>query len=221
ARAEALAQFGYTPTIWETPHYISDANTYLTAKNSGFTFFTESDTKLFPNQRGYLNKSNGNLWNIPETAFDFPEDAASIAALEPVKKDHILPRLARLNAPYYIFYHNNLDAQLNSLSNIVAKANTYNMWFPGMEEFGNFWLQREQAALATIHDTQLQKISATVSNSFEGLTLAVRLPDGFHAADVAINGTPSVAAQKTVDGVTFLYPVLPGGSSASADISYR
>ena len=221
AREETGTQFTYTPTIWETPHYISNSNTYVAAKNSGFTFFTESDTKLFPNQRGYLNKSNGNLWNIPETAFDFPEDAASIAALEPIKKDHILPRLARLHAPYYIFYHNNLDAQLQSLENIVAKAQTYNMWYPGMEKFGNFWLQREQAAVATIHDAQLQKISATVSNSFNGLTLAVRLPNGFHAADVAINGTPSGATQKTVDGVTFLYPVLPEGSNASVDISYR
>jgi len=220
AFAESATQFDYTPTIWETPHYTSNTDTYLAAANSGFKYFTESDTKLFPNYRGYLNKSNGNLLNIPETAFDFPEDAISIAQLEPIKKDHILPRLIRLHAPYYIFYHNNLDAQLNSLKAITDKAKTHDLWYPSLEEYGDFWKEKEHVTLTTLHNPESKTITATVQNSFDGLTLGIRMPNNIQPTQVLINGTLQNAKQEMVDGVLYVYPVLPAQNVASVEISY-
>ena len=59
ARAEMAAQFNYTPLVWETPHYAGNSDTYKAASESGFQFFTESDTMIFPNYFGYLNVAQG------------------------------------------------------------------------------------------------------------------------------------------------------------------
>jgi hypothetical protein len=220
ARAEMAAQFSYTPLIWETPHYAGNQDTYRAAAESGFLFFTESDTMLFPNYFGYLNIAQGLIMNIPETGFDFRDNPAQIALMEPVKKDHILPRLVRLNGPYYIFYHNTNLIQYQSLVNVIKKARTYDLWYPSLEEFGQFWKSRNSVAVLGDIDPALKKMTANVANPFAGLTLTFRLPDGASPGSVFINGSPAASINKGVDGVQLIYVVLPAGTAATVEVNY-
>ena len=71
--------------------------------------------------------------SLPETGFDFQDTQTQIDLFEPIKKNHILPRMVRLNAPYYIFYHNTNYEQYKSLLNVITKAGTYDLWFPSLE----------------------------------------------------------------------------------------
>jgi hypothetical protein len=212
ARAEMAARFGYTPRIWETPHYAGNPDTYRAAAESGFEFFTESDTMLFPNRFGYLNLAQGLIMSLPETAFDFRDTPDLIAQMEPIKKDHILPRLVRLNAPYYTFYHNsNLD-QYQSLLRVISKARSYDLWYPSLEEFGLFWKNKETVTVSSDIDPGLKKMTAQVGGVFAGLTLVFRLPDGAAPGTVSIDGSPAVSTNKVVDGVQLVYVVLPAGT---------
>jgi hypothetical protein len=221
ARAEMAAQFNYTPLIWETPHYSGNETTYTAANDSGFQFFTESDTMLFPNYFGYRNRAQGLILSLPETAFDFRDTPALIAQMEPIKKDHILPRLVRLNAPYYTFYHNTSQEQYQSLLNVINKARTYNLWYPSLEEFGLFWKNRENALVSGWVDEELRKMTADVSGSFAGLTLTFRLPNGAVPGAVFINGAPAVSTSKQVEGVHLVYVVLPAGTTAQVEVHYK
>jgi len=221
ARAEMAAQFNYTPLIWETPHYAGNQDTYRAAAESGFQFFTESDTMLYPNKFGYLNLAQGLIMNIPETAFDFQDNPTLIALMEPIKKDNILPRLVRLNAPYYTFYHNTNFEQYKSLVNVINKARTYDLWYPSVEEFGLFWKSRDQASVSADVDPFLKKITAGVNNVFEGLTLTFRLPDGASPGTVVINGSPAGSINKMVGGVPLVYVVLPAGTAAVVEVNYK
>lgn len=221
ARAEMAAQFNYTPLIWETPHYAGNQDTYRAAAESGFQFFTESDTMLFPNTFGYRNLARGLIMSLPETAFDFQDPPEQIAHMEPIKKDFILPRLVRLNAPYYTFYHNTNQEQYQSLLNVINKARDYNLWYPSLEEFGRFWKTRENALASGGVDEELRKMTAQVSNSFAGLTLAFRLPDGGAPGNVVVNGLPAVSTNRRVDGVQLVYVVLPAGTTAQVEVHYK
>ena len=220
ARAEMAAQFSYNPLIWETPHYAGNQDTYRAAAESGFLFFTESDTMLFPNYFGYLNLAQGLIMNIPETAFDFQDNPTLIAQMEPIKKDYILPRLVRLNSPYYTFFHNtNLD-QYKSLVTVINKARSYDLWYPSLEEFGLFWKSRNDVAVLGDIDPALKKMAASVTNAFAGLTLTFRLPDGALPESVFINGSPAGSINKGVDGVQLIYVVLPAGTAATVEVNY-
>jgi hypothetical protein len=221
ARAEMAAQFSYNPLIWETPHYAGNQDTYRAAAESGFLFFTESDTMLFPNYFGYLNLAQGLIMNIPETAFDFQDNPTLIAQMEPIKKDYILPRLVRLNSPYYTFFHNtNLD-QYMSLVNVINKARTYDLWYPSLEEFGLFWKSKNSVAILGDIDPALKKMTASVSNSFAGFTLTFRLPDKALPGSVFINGSPAGSINKPADGVQSIYVVLPAGTAATVEVNYN
>ena len=102
--AEIARQWKMEPTIWETPHYTGDANTYRAALESGFLYFTEADTKLFPNRHGYLNRAAGRLLNIPETAFDYPDEPGATNKAGRLKQQRLLPRIARMNGLFLFFY---------------------------------------------------------------------------------------------------------------------
>jgi Uncharacterized protein conserved in bacteria (DUF2334) len=221
ARAEMAVQFNYTPLVWETPHYAGNQDTYRSAADSGFQFFTESDTMLYPNNFGYLNLAQGLIMNIPETAFDFQDDPTLIAQMEPIKKDYILPRLVRLNSPYYTFFHNtNLD-QYKSLVNVINKARTYDLWYPSLEEFGLFWKSRNNVAIISTIDPAPKKMTASVINAFTGFTLTFRLPDGASPGSVFINGTPATSLNKLVDGVQLMFVTLPTGMTATVEVNYN
>lgn len=221
ARVEMAAQFNYPPLIWETPHYSGNQDTYKAAADSGFQFFTESDTMLFPNYFGYLNRAQGLIMNIPETAFDFQDNPNLIAQMEPLKKDFILPRLVRLNAPYYTFYHNTNLAQYKSLVSVINKARTYDLWYPSAEEFGMFWKSRGNASVSDDFNPALKKITANLANAFAGLTLTFRLPEGASPGPVFINGLPVGSINKLVDGVQLVYVVLPAGTAATVEVNYN
>jgi len=217
---EAKKQFNYTPTTWETPHYISNKDTYLAAFNSNFTYFTESDTKLFPNYNGYQNLAQGLLLNVPETGFDFAEDAANITLKEPTKKI-ILSRTVRINGLYYVFYHNNIDQQYTSLQNMVTASKTYSMWYPSVEEYAKFWNDRDNATISSSIDKSKKKITANIANSFQGLTISVRMPDNTSLVNATVNGVLTATTTKTAGGVSRIYVIMPAGQNMALVVNYR
>ncbi len=176
---------------------------------------------LFPNTFGYQNLARGLIMSLPETAFDFQDTPEQIAHMEPIKKEFILPRLVRLNAPYYTFYHNTNQEQYQSLLNVINKARDYNLWYPSLEEFGQFWKTRETALVIADVDPVLKKITAQVTDSFAGLTLAFRLPDGAEPGNVVVNGLPAGSTDRLVDGVHLVFVVLPAGTTAQVEVHYK
>ena len=208
---EIYEKWGIKPTIWETPHYMSNSDTYKAARASGFLYFTESDTKLFPNRNGHLNRANGLLLNVPETAFYFPADAVTVKHSTLVKQKYLLPRLVRLNALFQVFYHNMSSHQHKALQNLLMTAQRFDLWKPNIEEYIQFWEFREQAKVEAYIDRNEHNIVIEVADSFDGLTLAIQLPDGRSPHQLNIDGQIADVKVRRLVGTWSLYPVLDKG----------
>lgn len=94
-----------------------------------------------------------------------------------------------MNAPYYTLYHNTNQDQYRSLVNVINQARTYDLWYPSLEEFGQFGKTRETVLVSA--DIDPAKMIAQVTNAFAGLSLTFRLPDGTAPGTVFINGSPA------------------------------
>jgi hypothetical protein len=220
AMAEVIRCWQITPTIWETPHYASDAHTYIAAAHSGFKYVSESDTKLFPNREGYLNRIGGLLLNIPETGFNYPLDPTEIRTSAIVKEEYILPRLARLRAPFNVFYHNSSLQQERALKNLLESSKALDLWKPNLEEFGTFWERRAQVEIVSRIDPIARQIKVAVNKSFPGFALSIRLPDGAAPRAVTIDGGQATAASRRVDTAWLIEPVMPTGQAHRLTIDY-
>ena len=209
AFAEVVAKWDLTPTIWETPHYISNADTFRAAYRTGFLYAVESDTKLFPNRDGYLNNVGGLMLNIPETGFDYPDTAEDIKASSILKQRYIMPRLVRMNGLFLMFYHNDSVMQYTALQNMLATVGRFDMWRPNVEEYAVFWEDRQRVEIDAQIDPIHRRIVANVARGFEGFALSIRLPDDTLPGPVTINGQVVQVAPEQVDGVWYVCPVLP------------
>lgn len=221
AFAEVAEKWGIKPTTWETPHYIGNADTFQAAYESGFLYFTESDTKLFPNRQGYLNYAQGLLLNIPETASYYPDDANKIKVTSLIKGNYILPRLVRLNGLFYVFYHNNSVCQQKALENTLVTATLFNFWKPSLEEYAKFWLDRELVEIRSQVDHVHEKFMVNVDNSFEGLTLSVRLPDNSVPGDIQIDDKTVEVLSRQIAGAWYVYPVLADAQKCRVVIDFK
>jgi len=220
AVADVVRHWQITPVIWETPHYSSDANTYIAAAQSGFKYLTESDTKLFPNREGYLNRVGGLLLNIPETGFNYPLDPTEIETSAILKQRYILPRLIRLRAPFNLFYHNSSPQQERALKNLLMSSRPLDLWKPNLEEFGSFWENRERVEVVSRINPIARQIVVQLNRSFPGFALSVRLPDDAAPNAVAVDGTPIKAAFRSVGDLWVIEPVMPPGPSHRVTIDY-
>jgi hypothetical protein len=221
AFAEIARQWRITPAIWETPHYSSNADTYAAAAQSGFKYLTESDTKLFPNREGYLNRVGGLLLNIPETGFNYPLDPNEIKTSGIVKQRYILPRLVRLRAPFNFFYHNSSLQQERALKNLLVSSRRLDLWKPNLEEFGAFWEKRARVEVMSRLDPIAGRIVVELNRSFPGFALSIRLPDGAAPKTVAVDDQPVTAASRRVGRVWVLEPVMPGLPAHRVTIDYE
>ncbi len=211
AYAEIEKHWGVKPVIWETPHYISNKDTFKAAHASGFHYFTESDTKIFPNWNGYQNNSNGLMLNIPETGAFFQLGTAEVKQKALIKQLYVLPRIVRMNALFLVFYHNLSSAMHRALDNVLVSSNNYNLWKPNMEQYANFWEQRKQVKIDVSIDRKRQQIHTLVQDSFEGFTLAIQLPAGKTPVSVTVDGHQREVKKRKISGAWILYPVLKDG----------
>ncbi|MEI7900218.1 MAG: DUF2334 domain-containing protein [bacterium] len=221
AFAEAARQWRIRPTVWETPHYIGNTNTARAASQSGFLYFTESDTKLFPNRDGYMGSACGLVLNIPETAFNYPKDPDEICRSGVIRQMHMLPRLVRINGLVYFFYHNMSVQQERALENLLTTARRYDLWKPGLETYARFWEARQQVRVTATISSADQQVDVQVEKPFAGFTLAVRLPDGARPLTVRVDGKPVDCKTKRCDAVWFVYPVLPAAETAQVTVRYQ
>ncbi|OUR71076.1 hypothetical protein A9Q78_10675 [Methylophaga sp. 41_12_T18] len=209
---EIEKQWRLKPVIWETPHYISNSDTFLAARKSGFKYFTESDTKLFPNWNGYLNHANGLMLNIPETGAYFQSSVNELKEKTLVKQLHILPRIVRMNAPFLVFYHNNSESMYDALNNFLITSTEFDLWKPNLESFARFWEKRKAVEISATIDKKAKQLHAVVNNAFDNFTLAIQLPAGSSPISVFIDGTITKVKQRQLAENWQLYPVLTGGS---------
>ena len=212
AYAEIEKQWGIRPVIWETPHYISNADTFRAAHNSGFRYFTESDTKIFPNWNGYHNHANGLMLNIPETGAFFQLSSAEVKHKTLIKQLYILPRIVRMNALFLVFYHNMLATMHHALENLFMTSSNFDLWKPNMETYAKFWEKRHRVEFDSNIDRIARQIHATVDDAFDGFTLAIQLPHDTVPAGVTINGEGVDVKRRQIQGSWILYPVLNEGT---------
>ncbi len=220
AFAEAARQWRILPAVWETPHYIGNADTARAARQSGFLYVTESDTKLFPNRDGYMGAASGRVLNIPETAFNYPKDPDEIGRSGTLRQNGMLPRFVRMNGLLYFFYHNMSIHQERALENLLTAARHYDLWKPGLEAYARFWEARQQVSVKSSVRTAARQIDTRVEKPFDGFTLAVRLPDGARPSGVLIDGKTADCKTRCSDGVWFVYPVLPAAEAVQVTVRY-
>jgi hypothetical protein len=212
AYAEIEKTWGLKPVIWETPHYISNADTFRAAHKSGFHYFTESDTKIFPNWSGYHNNSNGLLLNIPETGAFFQANFAEVKEKTLIKQLHILPRIVRMNALFLVFYHNMSEDMHRALENLLMTSSNFSLWKPSMEEYAKFWEKRQKVSINSNIDRKKGQIYATINDAFDGFTLAIQLPAGVTPNGMTINGQAIDVKKRQIGKNWILYPVLKEGT---------
>lgn len=175
AKAEILRQFGLNVKTWETPHYLSNADTYQAAKTANFSYVSESDTKIYPNYHGYNNMLGGTLLMIPETAGYIPDDDTGDFLEQHL--NGILPRMERINGNFFIFYHNNVEFHYNSLIKIVDEAARRNFWFPNIEEYGQYTENLKKVRLNATDEGNKITVKLEYPGTFKNLTLKFRLPE--------------------------------------------
>ena len=220
AYAEIEKQWGIAPTIWETPHYASNEDTFRAAFKTGFKYSTESDTKLFPNWNGYRNTANGLLLNIPETSSFFPLSAKEMKEKTLIKQLHILPRIVRMNALFLVFYHNSSEYMHHALHNLLMSSRNFDLWQPSMEAFARFWEKRKTVGIDAKIDRNAKRLYAVVTNAFEGFTLAIQLPTDASPISISIDGKPVEVKRRQRMGSWLVYPVLNEGGH-DVTVTYR
>jgi hypothetical protein len=219
--AEVARLWHLTPTIWITPDYESNTDTYIAAARSGFKYLAESDTKLFPNREGYLNKVGGLLLNIPETGFNYPLDPSEIKTSAILKQKYILPRLIRLRAQFNMFYHNSSQQQERALKNLLVNSSKLDLWKPNLQDLGAFWENRARVEVVSRIDPIAHHVVVRVNKSFEGFALTIRLPNGAMVDTVAIDDRPATAQSRRVGDLWLIEPVMPPGLEHRITIDYR
>lgn len=211
ARDELTAQFGVVPTVWETPHLEGNLDTYRAAREAGYAVMSEADGNLFPNRSGVEGAIGGALLNVPHTGSFVPtEDGEATAFLETTTR-WTLPRLVRLRAPFYVFYHGFRDEQADTLLILADCCTECGLWRPTVPEFAAWWEAREGATVRA--EVEADRIRASVQSMPENGSLTVRLPDAREPGDVQVSGRP-VARMPILRGATWYVQVpVPAGDS--------
>jgi len=212
-RAELTEAFGIEPQIWETPHLDGNEDTYQAAADAGFALINESDETLFPNRWGRDDAIGGAALNLPHTGSYMPDDE-ELTAWGEVTLQWTMPRMARINSPYFFFYHGFSDEQVEVLREIADCAMIAQMWRPDLLELADWWQQREDAVF-TPERVDGATLRATVEDHPAGTTLTFRLPDGVPAGEVTVDGTPVEATTHHRLGVAYAQVVLAEAGDAT------
>jgi len=217
ARLELAAAFGVEPAVWETPHLDGNEDTYLAASAAGFAWVNESDGFLFPNRWGEYDVMGGVVLNVPHTGSYMPNDGCAEYAAQSLA--WVMPRLARLRAPFFLYYHNYSLEQEEALYAMAECADTCDLWRPRVSDLAIWWESREGVAVQTSRGAD-GTLTAVVSEHPAGLTLVFRLPDGIEAAEVTLDGLGASWATHRRGGVEFVRVVLSAsGESAEVQVT--
>ena len=205
ARDELTAAFDLEPVVWETPHLDGNEDTYLAATAAGFSWVNESDGFLFPNRWGEYDVMGGVALNVPHTGSYMPNDGCAEYAEQSLT--WVMPRLARMRAPFFLYYHNYSLEQEEALYAMAECAAACDLWRPRVSELASWWELRE-AAVIEAERLEDGALLATVSGHPAGLTLVFRLPDGLEAQEVLVDGAAASFGRFRRFGVEYVQTVL-------------
>ena len=210
ARDELTEAFGVVPPVWETPHLDGNEDTYLAASAAGFAWVNESDGFLFPNRWGEDDVMGGNVLNVPHTGSYMPNDGAVDYA--DLALAWTLPRLNRLRAPFFLYYHNYSVEQEEALYALAECAHACDLWRPRVSDLATWWELRDAATFSATRSAD-GSLTATVTDAPAGLTLLFRMPDGVEADRVTVDGSATAWQAHRRGGVEYARVVLDAAAN--------
>ncbi len=214
AREELIAQFGINPRVWETPHLDGNIDTYRAAAEGGYEIINEGDGHLYPNRWGYQGLINDAALNVPHTASYVPLDEGEAETYTAAAGYHMMPRLTRIRAPFFLFYHGFVPGQESSMISLAECSHECNFWTPTITEYADYWVQRE--AIRVVSSIEAGVMRATVTDHPSGATVVLRLPDGTRAGAVTVNGAQAPFTALQSGGIAYAQVVLAAGPAEVA-----
>lgn len=209
AREELITQFGIAARIWETPHLDGNVDTYRAAAEAGFDIVNEGDGHLYPNRWGYQGFINDAILNVPHTTSYVPLDEDEAEEYTAAAGYYMMPRLTRMGAPFFLFYHGYVQGQEDALMALAGCAHEADFWTPTISEYADWWVERERTKARTSVEEGVMRVH--VEDQPRGTTLVLRLPDGTRAGAVRVNGGEAQHARWQSAGIAFVRVVLPTG----------
>jgi len=217
ARDELEAAFGVVPPVWETPHLDGNEDTYLAASAAGFAWVNESDGFLYPNRWGEDDVMGGNVLNVPHTGSYMPNDDPADYADQSLT--WVMPRLTRVRAPFFLYYHNYSIEQEEALYAMAECAHACDLWRPRVSDLATWWELRDDTTLTATRAAD-GSLSATVTDAPAGLTLVFRMPDGVEASSVTVDGSDTAWQAHRRGGVEYVRVVL-GSAMETAGVQVQ
>jgi hypothetical protein len=199
SRAELEQVFGFAPRIWETPHLDGNDDTYLAASEHGFDVVTEQDSMMFPHVLA------------PSTAINVPHTGSFIPTLDGAEPwtldalEHVMPRMFRMRAPFFFFYHGYDDWQEAALHTACACAAEAGAWGPTVDELADRW-SAIRTSQTTLTHTDERTMRFEVHRAPADAVVTLRVPEGHRP----------IAAR--VDGVTHSFEEIHRSGAAFARI---
>jgi hypothetical protein len=196
SRAELEDIFDVTPRVWETPHLDSNEDTFAAVSEVGFDIVNERDGGLFPRLL-----TPGHAINVPHNASFVPAEHGAQPWTEQAIRS-VMPRMFRMRAPFFFFYHGFDDLQESAVGTTAACASAAGAWGPTVEQLADRWAERSVAGIEVSHvDEHTMHVSLT--SAPEQTLLRVRIPEGHHAISVSVDGVPFAFESQRRNGVAF------------------
>lgn len=218
AREILAAVFGITPRVWETPHLDGNADTYRAAADAGFAIINEADSHLFPNRFGYDGLIADRALNVPHTASYIPLDENEALDYLDAAALSMMPRLIRIGAPFFLFYHGFVWGQENAMMRLAECAHESGLWTPTISELADWWVMREGARVTS--RIEGESLRAQVTNHPAGATLRFRLPDGHRPIAALVGGREVPLVTHTSGGIAYAEVVLDSADPTEVEVRF-
>lgn len=218
ARETLIMQFGRTPRIWETPHLDGNEDTYRAAAEAGFDLINEGDGHLFPNRTGYAGLIDGHALNVPHTGSYVPLDDGEAYDYLAAASQFMMPRLARIGAPFFNFYHGYVPSQEEAMMTLAECAGACDLWTPTIGELGDWWVLRDATRIEGSIAPDRRALRASVREHPEGATLLFRLPDGAEVSAVRVDGAPAHYTAHREHGVRLVRVIVTPRTPAEVEV---
>ncbi len=218
ARDTLIAIFGMTPRVWETPHLDGNADTYRAAAEAGFAIINEGDGKLYPNRWGYGGLIGDLALNVPHTASYVPLDEGEALAYLDAAALSMLPRLVRIGAPFFLFYHGFVWGQENAMMRLAECADACALWTPTVSEYADWGVMRQATRVSARIESGA--IHATITDHPSGATMRVRMPDGAEPIAARVDGAEATFETHRAGGVAWATVVLPSTTPTELEVRF-
>src|SRR5690606_556177 len=130
---------------------------------------------------------NDEILNVPHTTSYVPLDEGEAEIYTAAAGYHMMPRLTRIGAPFFLFYHGYVQGQEDSMMSLAECAHEADFWMPTITELADWWVQRQGVRVTASIEGGVMR--ASVGDHPAGATVVLRLPDGTRPGSVKVNGS--------------------------------